>query len=133
MHSLSESALLVDTAQHEPQSPWSNTGPTQPCPAAREAKDRIDLSDFEKATDRVIGGLESPKIMSPEEKRTIAYHEAGHTVVQALLDHADPLHKVTIIPRGKAGGATFSLPEKDRTGFGRRYLDATLKVLCGGG
>src|SRR5204862_7457218 len=61
-----------------------------------------------------------------------AYHEAGHAVVQCLLEDADPVHKVTIIPRGNMGGATFSLPEKDRYGFGRKYLLATMRVLCGG-
>ena len=67
-----------------------------------------------------------------QDRILTAYHEAGHATIQALLEDADPLHKVTIIPRGPMGGATFSLPEKDRYGYGRKYLDATLRVLCGG-
>ncbi len=61
-----------------------------------------------------------------------AYHEAGHAVVQTLMEHADPVHKVTIIPRGQAIGATFSLPEKDRYGYGRKHLMDTMQALCGG-
>ena len=101
--------------------------------ATMEEKDFVELSDLEEARDKVRWGrARRSRKVEEEDRVATAYHEAGHAVVQALLEDADPLHKVTIIPRGKAGGATFSLPEKDRTGFGRRYLDATLKVLCGG-
>ena len=61
-----------------------------------------------------------------------AYHEAGHAVVQTLLEHADPVHKVSIIPRGESLGATFSLPEKNRVTFNRKFTEATLRVLCAG-
>jgi cell division protease FtsH len=71
-------------------------------------------------------------VLSPEEKRATAYHEGGHAILATVLPHGDPLHKVTIIPRGNAMGATFSLPEKDRYGFGRKHVLATLCVLCGG-
>jgi len=71
--------------------------------AARMKKDSVEMSDFYYANDRVIGGLEKPMVMSPQEKKTIAYHEAGHAVCGWFLEHADPLLKVTVIPRG--GGA----------------------------
>ena len=96
-------------------------------------KDYVEQADLEEARDKVRFGraYKSRKI---EEKERIgtAYHEAGHAVVQVLLKEADPLHKVTIIPRGKSLGATFSLPENDRYGYGQRYLVATMRVLCGG-
>ena len=96
-------------------------------------KDHIELHDLEEARDKIrFGRAQKSRKVEEQERVATAYHEAGHTVVQALLEHADPLHKVTIIPRGQAMGATFSLPEKDRYGYGRRYLDATLRVLCGG-
>ncbi|RHY35453.1 hypothetical protein DYB32_000106 [Aphanomyces invadans] len=69
--------------------------------AARRAGDSINFKDFEQATDRVIGGLETNRLMTPEEKKTVAYHEAGHAVTGWFLEHADPLLKVTIVPRGK--------------------------------
>jgi len=62
----------------------------------------------------------------------VAYHEAGHAVLQRLLPHADPLHKVTIISRGNMGGVTFSLPEKDRHGYGLKWLNAHMRISCGG-
>jgi cell division protease FtsH len=71
-------------------------------------------------------------VIDQKEREIIAYHEAGHTLVQSLLEDADPLHKVSIIPRGPMGGATFALPEKDRTLFTKRYLMAQLKVCFGG-
>lgn len=101
--------------------------------ATLQDKDFVELEDLEEARDKVRWGRSRRSRKVEEEDRVLtAYHEAGHAVVQALLDDADPLHKVTIIPRGASGGATFSLPEKDRMGFGRKYLDATLRVLCGG-
>ena len=96
-------------------------------------KDFVELEDLEEARDKVRWGrARRSRKVEEEDRVATAYHEAGHAVVQALLDDADPLHKVTIIPRGATGGATFSLPEKDRFGFGRKYLEATLRVLCGG-
>jgi cell division protease FtsH len=71
-------------------------------------------------------------VREKDENRLVAYHEAGHAVLQAMLKDADPLHKVTIIPRGSSGGATFSLPEKDRMGYGLKWICATMRVLCGG-
>jgi cell division protease FtsH len=101
--------------------------------ATMSDKDHIELHDFEEARDKIRWGREHRSRRVEEQDRILtAYHEAGHAAVQALLDDADPLHKVTIIPRGPMGGATFSLPEKDRMGYGRKYLDATLRVLCGG-
>ncbi|MCH2145939.1 MAG: ATP-dependent zinc metalloprotease FtsH [Phycisphaerales bacterium] len=101
--------------------------------ATMSEKDHIELSDLEEARDKIRWGREHRSRKVEEQDRILtAYHEAGHAAVQALLEDADPLHKVTIIPRGPMGGATFSLPEKDRMGYGRRYLDATLRVLCGG-
>ncbi len=96
-------------------------------------KDAIEMADLEEARDKVrFGRARRSRRVEEQERIATAYHEAGHTVVQALLEDADPVHKVTIIPRGQAMGATFSLPEKDRYGFARRYLDATMRVLCGG-
>ena len=101
--------------------------------ATMEDKDFVELDDLEEARDKVRWGrARRSRKVEEEDRVATAYHEAGHAVVQALLDDADPLHKVTIIPRGATGGATFSLPEKDRFGFGRKYLEATLRVLCGG-
>ena len=96
-------------------------------------KDQIELHDLEEARDKIRWGREHRSRRVEEQDRILtAYHEAGHAAVQVLLEDADPLHKVTIIPRGPMGGATFSLPEKDRMGYGRKYLEATLRVLCGG-
>ncbi|MBI1374375.1 MAG: ATP-dependent zinc metalloprotease FtsH [Phycisphaera sp.] len=96
-------------------------------------KDWVEQTDLEEARDKVKFGraFKSRKIDQDERVGT-AYHEAGHAVVQKLLEHADPLHKVTIIPRGQALGATFSLPEKDRYGYGFRYIHDTLRVMCAG-
>jgi AFG3 family protein len=98
--------------------------------AARRKKTKIDMGDFTASIDRVIGGLEKKsKIISPEEKRVIAYHEAGHAVVSWLLKHVDPLVKVSIIPRGKSLGAAWYLPEEKQlrteSAF-NEHLSATL-------
>jgi cell division protease FtsH len=82
--------------------------------------------------DKVMMGAVRSLAIQPEERHRLAVHESGHTLAAHFLPHADPLHKVTIIPRGQAMGATFSLPEKDRHGYGSKYLLDTLKVLCGG-
>ncbi|MCP3905466.1 MAG: ATP-dependent zinc metalloprotease FtsH [Planctomycetes bacterium] len=97
------------------------------------AHDAVDMSDLEEARDKIrFGRARKSRKIEEQERVATAYHEAGHAVVQVMLDDADPVHKVTIIPRGQAMGATFSLPEKDRYGFGRKYLLATMRVLCGG-
>jgi cell division protease FtsH len=96
-------------------------------------KDHIELSDLEEARDKVRWGRQKKsRVMDKNEKEITAYHEAGHTLVQSLVKDADPLHKVSIIPRGPMGGATFALPEKDRTIFTKRYCMALLKVCFGG-
>ncbi len=101
--------------------------------AARLNKMKVDMAEMEYAKDKVMMGSERRSlVMSEEEKITIAYHEAGHAIVGALLPDADPLHKVTIIPRGMALGLTTQLPEGDKHLYSRAYLDARLKVLMGG-
>ena len=96
-------------------------------------KDFVDQSDLEEARDKVrFGRANKSRKIEEKERIATAYHEAGHAVVQWLLKDADPVHKVTIIPRGRAMGATFSLPENDRYGYGKRYMLATMRVLCGG-
>ncbi|MFO0858774.1 MAG: ATP-dependent zinc metalloprotease FtsH [Phycisphaerales bacterium] len=96
-------------------------------------KDYIEQVDLEEARDKVkFGRAKKSRVREKEENKLVAYHEAGHAVVQALIPDADPLHKVTIIPRGDFGGATFSLPEKDRHGYGLKWILATMRVTCGG-
>ena len=96
-------------------------------------KEAIEHEDMEEARDKIrYGRARKSRRIEEQERVATAYHEAGHAVVQWLLEDADPVHKVTIIPRGQAMGATFSLPEKDRYGYGKRYLTATMRVLCGG-
>jgi len=101
--------------------------------AAGFNKMKVDMADFEFAKDKVMMGSERRSLaMSEEEKRTTAYHEAGHALVAVLVPEADPLHKVTIIPRGMALGLTQQLPLEDRYTYSRSYLDANLRVLMGG-
>jgi len=96
-------------------------------------KDFIEQEDMEEARDKVrFGRARKSRVREKDENRLVAFHEAGHAVLQSLLPDADPLHKVTIIPRGEAGGATFSLPEKDRMGFGLKWIYATMRIACGG-
>ncbi|GJQ30780.1 MAG: ATP-dependent zinc metalloprotease FtsH [Phycisphaerae bacterium] len=96
-------------------------------------KEFIEHADLEEARDKVkFGRARKSRKLDAAENLATAYHEAGHAVVQVLSPDADPLHKVTIIPRGNYGGATFSLPEKDRWGYGQKWLRATMAVLCGG-
>ncbi len=96
-------------------------------------KDFIEHADLEEARDKVRWGrARKSRVIDEKEKWITAYHEAGHTLVQTLVPEADPLHKVSIIPRGKAGGATFALPEKDRYLYTRKYCSALLSVLLGG-
>jgi len=101
--------------------------------AARANKRLVDMEDFEKAKDKVIMGAERRSIVMPEEeRRNTAYHESGHAVVAKLLPHTDPVHKVTIIPRGRALGVTMQLPEEDRYSHNRETLLSTIAVLMGG-
>ncbi|MBL9147171.1 MAG: ATP-dependent zinc metalloprotease FtsH [Phycisphaerae bacterium] len=101
--------------------------------ATMAGKEFVEMADLEEARDKIrFGRAQKSRKIEQDERVATAYHEAGHAVIQALLPNADPLHKVTIIPRGQAMGATFSLPEKDRYGYSRRWIDATMRVLCGG-
>ncbi|MEO1128501.1 MAG: ATP-dependent zinc metalloprotease FtsH [Planctomycetota bacterium] len=96
-------------------------------------KEHVEQDDLEEARDKVRYGRSSKsRTLEERERRATAFHEAGHAVLQMLLPDSDPLHKVTIIPRGHALGATMSLPEKDRYGYGLRWLSAQMRVVCGG-
>jgi cell division protease FtsH len=101
--------------------------------AARLSKKLVEMIDFESAKDKVLMGVERRSmIISEEEKRTIAYHEAGHTLVAHTLPGADPVHKVTIIPRGRALGLTQQLPADDKYNYSRDYLMNRITILLGG-
>jgi cell division protease FtsH len=101
--------------------------------AARENKETVSMADFEKAKDKVLMGTERKSlIISDKEKRITAYHEAGHTLVAKILPGTDPIHKVTIIPRGRALGLTQQLPEDERHSYPRSYLINNLAILMGG-
>ena len=101
--------------------------------AARRKKDKVEMVDFEDAKDKVLMGAERRSmIISEEEKRTTAYHEAGHALVAKLLPHSDPIHKVTIIPRGRALGVTQQLPMDERHTYSREYLFNNITILLGG-
>lgn len=101
--------------------------------AARRNKRRIGMDELEEAIDRVIAGPERrSRVISERERRLVAYHEAGHAVVGHLLPHADPVHKVSIIPRGRAGGYTLSLPKEDRYYLTRSELFDRVTQLLGG-
>ncbi len=101
--------------------------------AARKSKTKVDNSDFESAKDKVLMGVERKSmIISEEEKKNTAYHEAGHALVAKLTPGTDPIHKVSIIPRGRALGVTQQLPIDDRYTYSRDYLLKTLQVLMGG-
>ncbi|MBQ1182237.1 MAG: ATP-dependent zinc metalloprotease FtsH [Phascolarctobacterium sp.] len=101
--------------------------------AARKNKKKINMPEMEEAAERVIMGPErKSRVISDNEKRLTAYHEGGHTIVGMLLEHTDPVHKVTIIPRGRAGGYTLSLPKEDRYYATRSEMLDELKVLLGG-
>jgi cell division protease FtsH len=96
-------------------------------------KDFVEQADLEEARDKVRWGrARRSRVIDEKEKEMTAYHEAGHALVQTLLEDADPLHKVSIIPRGPMGGATFSLPEKDRYTYTRNYCRALIRVAMGG-
>ena len=101
--------------------------------AARQGRKFIIMEDFEMAKDKVLMGVERKSmILSDEEKKNTAYHEAGHALVAAMTPGADPVHKVTIIPRGMALGLTMQLPEADKHTYTREYLETMLAVLMGG-
>ncbi|HYR72230.1 MAG TPA: ATP-dependent zinc metalloprotease FtsH [Candidatus Acidoferrum sp.] len=102
--------------------------------AARKGKDAVDMADLEEAVDRVIGGLErKSRVLSEKERDIVAHHEIGHALVASSLPQADPVHKVTIIPRGVAAlGATYQLPLEDRYLLTRSELEDRIAVLLGG-
>jgi cell division protease FtsH len=101
--------------------------------ATLAGKDAVELDDLEEARDKVRWGrAKRSRVVDDRDRVLTAYHEAGHALVQSLLKDADPVHKVSIIPRGPYGGATFSLPEKDRMTYNRTYVESTLRVLCAG-
>ena len=101
--------------------------------AARGNKRLVDMEDFEKAKDKIMMGAERRSmVMHEDERRNTAYHESGHAVVAKLMPKSDPVHKVTIIPRGRALGLTMQLPEEDRYAYDRVYLMSRIAVLFGG-
>jgi cell division protease FtsH len=101
--------------------------------AARQKKTKVEMSDLEKAKDKVLMGVERKSlVISDEEKRTTAYHESGHALVARMLPNADPVYKVSIIPRGRALGVTQQLPIDDRHTYKKEYLHDTIAVLMGG-
>ncbi|RME03285.1 MAG: ATP-dependent metallopeptidase FtsH/Yme1/Tma family protein, partial [Deltaproteobacteria bacterium] len=101
--------------------------------AARENKEFIEMKDFERAKDKVLMGAERRSmVMSEAEKRTTAFHEAGHTLVATLLENTDPIHKVSIIPRGMALGLTQQIPIDERHTYPREYLENRIAILMGG-
>ena len=101
--------------------------------AARREKDRVEMADLEDSKDRVLLGAERKSmVISDEERRLSAFHEAGHAVAAHFTPECDPLHKVTIVPRGRALGLTFSMPEDDRHSYSKAYLQAQLVYAFGG-
>ncbi|HBY95253.1 MAG TPA: cell division protein FtsH [Chloroflexi bacterium] len=100
--------------------------------AARQGHRRITNADFDAALDKILLGLERPRLMNPEARKVIAYHEAGHALVARLMPGTDPVNKVTIIPRGRALGVTQQLPMDDRLNYPRNYLIGRLAVMLGG-
>jgi cell division protease FtsH len=101
--------------------------------AARGSKRLVDMEDFERAKDKIIMGAERRSIVMPEhERKNTAYHESGHAVVAKLMPKTDPVHKVTIIPRGRALGVTMQLPEQDRYSMDREMILQNIAVLFGG-
>jgi cell division protease FtsH len=101
--------------------------------AARQNRKSVAMSDFEISKDKVLMGAERKSmVMSEEEKRLTAFHEGGHALVAALMKNSDPLHKVTIIPRGMALGVTMQLPVDDKHTYSREYLETRLAIMMGG-
>ncbi|MHC4638510.1 MAG: ATP-dependent zinc metalloprotease FtsH [Planctomycetota bacterium] len=96
-------------------------------------KDNVETADLEEARDKVRWGrAKKSRVVDDQDRKITAYHEAGHAYIQSVVKDADPLHKVSIIPRGPFGGATFALPEKDRTHYTKRYCMAFLQICFGG-
>ncbi|MDH5525825.1 MAG: ATP-dependent zinc metalloprotease FtsH [Nitrospirota bacterium] len=101
--------------------------------AARRSKNQVEMIDFEDAKDKIIMGVERKSaVLNEEEKRNTAYHEAGHALVAMLLPGTDPVHKVTVIPRGRALGVTMQLPKEDRYTYYKDFLLNNLSILMGG-
>ena len=101
--------------------------------AARRDRKAVSMVDFEEAKDKVLMGKERRSmVMNEKEKRNTAYHEAGHALVAYFLPESDPLHKVTIIPRGRALGVTMQLPEEDKYNYTREYMEASITILLAG-
>jgi cell division protease FtsH len=98
----------------------------------REKKDKVTAFILDKARDKIVLGAERENILNDEEKERVAFHEAGHALMACLLDHADPVSKVTIIPRGRALGATEQLPEEERANLPQSYLQDRIAVMLGG-
>ncbi len=101
--------------------------------AARQNRKAVAMTDFEEAKDKVLMGKERRSlVMNEQEKRNTAFHEAGHALVAFFLPDADPLHKVTIIPRGRALGVTMQLPEEDKYNYTKQYMEASITILLAG-
>jgi len=101
--------------------------------AARKRKKSVDMDDFEEAKDKVMMGVQRKSmILTDEEKKVTAYHEAGHAMVAIKTKGADPVHKITIIPRGRALGVTMQLPIDEKHGYTRNYVEGRLAILMGG-
>jgi cell division protease FtsH len=100
--------------------------------AARKEKDQVEAEDFDQGRDKILMGIEREDVIKDEEKKVIAHHEAGHALMALLLPGADPLEKVSIIPRGRSLGATEQIPEEDRHNLSRQYLLDRIAVILGG-
>ncbi len=101
--------------------------------AARRDKKKVEMDDFEYAKDKIVMGVERKTLMlTDEDKEVTAYHEAGHALVAAFMPGTDPLHKVTIIPRGRALGLTMQLPTEDKHNYRKRFVESQIAVLMGG-
>ena len=101
--------------------------------AARKRKKSVDMEDFEDAKDKVMMGIQRKSvILSDEEKKVTAYHESGHTLVATMTPGADPIHKVTIIPRGQALGLTAQIPIDEKHNYSREYIEGRMAILLGG-
>ncbi|MEO0150133.1 MAG: ATP-dependent zinc metalloprotease FtsH [candidate division WOR-3 bacterium] len=100
--------------------------------AARRNKKFVEQSDLEEAVDKVMMGVAKEGALNPEEKKRVAYHEAGHALLSKLLPNADPVHKVTVIPRGMALGVTVAVPEEDKKLMTKEYIEDMITVLMGG-
>ncbi|MDH3360177.1 MAG: ATP-dependent zinc metalloprotease FtsH, partial [Desulfobulbaceae bacterium] len=101
--------------------------------AARNGKETVDGRDFDAAKDRMLLGVQRKgQVISDDDRRTMAYHEAGHAIIAKNLPHADPLHKITIIPQGKAMGHTQQVPLSDRNAYSKQYLHTRIVILFGG-